>query len=94
VIEPVGSCYYARDYFTRIQEYAPCRQERSFASSSGLLFSSTFCHFKPLVTATIDSAMECAVSVLPYRTMGISGWSVMEGEGEAKREGREIVLEK
>uniref|UniRef100_A0A183C4D4 Integrin_alpha2 domain-containing protein n=1 Tax=Globodera pallida TaxID=36090 RepID=A0A183C4D4_GLOPA len=27
VIEPVGSCYYAREHFTKIQEYAPCRQE-------------------------------------------------------------------
>lgn len=27
VVEPVGSCYYARDHFTKIQEYAPCRQE-------------------------------------------------------------------
>ncbi|KAL3124105.1 hypothetical protein niasHT_004694 [Heterodera trifolii] len=27
VIEPVGSCYYARDHFSKIQEYAPCRQE-------------------------------------------------------------------
>uniref|UniRef100_A0A914LSE6 Integrin alpha-2 domain-containing protein n=2 Tax=Meloidogyne TaxID=189290 RepID=A0A914LSE6_MELIC len=27
VVEPVGSCYYSRDYFSKIQEFAPCRQE-------------------------------------------------------------------
>jgi hypothetical protein len=26
-IEPVGTCYYARDGFTTIKEFAPCRQE-------------------------------------------------------------------
>jgi hypothetical protein len=30
VVEPVGSCFYAREHFTRIQEFAPCRQERAF----------------------------------------------------------------
>lgn len=28
VIEPVGTCYYARDGFETIEEFAPCRQER------------------------------------------------------------------
>uniref|UniRef100_A0A914VMX4 Integrin alpha-2 domain-containing protein n=1 Tax=Plectus sambesii TaxID=2011161 RepID=A0A914VMX4_9BILA len=27
VIEPVGTCYYARDSFNKIEEFAPCRQE-------------------------------------------------------------------
>ncbi|KAI1728998.1 integrin alpha domain-containing protein [Ditylenchus destructor] len=27
VVEPVGTCFYAQDYFTKIQEFAPCRQE-------------------------------------------------------------------
>lgn len=27
VVEPVGTCYYAQDYFNRIEEFAPCRQE-------------------------------------------------------------------
>ncbi|VDM56141.1 unnamed protein product [Angiostrongylus costaricensis] len=32
VIEPVGTCFFAEQGFTRTEEFAPCRQEREFSA--------------------------------------------------------------
>lgn len=63
VIEPVGTCFYAENGFTKIEEYASCKQERGFLCPSFL-----FRLFQLPDMAAIVSATESADSREPFPT--------------------------